>query len=249
MEVVSFDCDATLSTIEGIDWMARETGHGPAVEALTYVAMRERGVNASLYRDRLELVRPSAQLVERLVEAYCENVTPDAQAVIDALKAAGKTLCVLSAGLQQAVSGFAMRLGIQATEVGAVKLFFSANGHYEDYEHDSLLVEMAGKATWLETHYPGVERVHIGDGLNDIQVKDVGVHLVGFGGGQLHAHVACHCSRYIVVNSLAPLLGMILTENEIQALEPKHQETVRQGDAMIAKQGARFEATPGAGVC
>jgi phosphoserine phosphatase len=248
-DVVSFDCDATLSTIEGIDWMAEQTGHGPAVEALTYVAMREKGVNPSLYRDRLELVRPNVALVDDLVEAYCQHITPDAQMVIEALKAAGKTVCVLSAGLQQAVEGFAVRLGIDAANVGAVPLKFSEQGEYVDYEHDSLFVEMAGKATWLQQHYPNQVRLHIGDGLNDIGVKEVGVHLVGFGGGGFHQHVACHCSRYIVENSLAPLLSMVLTQDEVNALDPAHQETVGKGDLIISKQGVRFEAALGEGVC
>jgi phosphoserine phosphatase len=248
-DVVSFDCDATLSCIEGIDWMAQQTGHGPAVEALTYVAMRKTGINASLYRDRLELVRPNQALADQLVDAYYENATPDAKAVIDVLKGAGKIVCVLSAGLHQPVSGFAARLGIDLNYVRAVPLIFSEQGEYKDYDHNSLFVEMNGKATWLQQQFEDKVCVHIGDGLNDVAVKDVGVHLVGFGGGHLYPHVAAHCSRYIVQNSLAPLLSLVLTQEEVNGLDPMHQEIVGKGDRMISQQGVRFEATPGAGVC
>jgi phosphoserine phosphatase len=248
-DVVSFDCDATLSSIEGIDWMAEQTGHGPAVEAMTYVAMRETGINPSLYSDRLELVRPSQSLIETLSQAYYEHATPDAQAVIDALKAAGKTICILSAGLHQSVRGFATHLGVEHENVHAVPLIFSAEGEYVDYDKTSPFINMEGKGEWLEANFPDVERLHIGDGLNDISVKEVGVHLVGFGGGQLHPHIARHCSRYIVHNSLAPLLSLVLTQEEVNQLDPVHQEAVAKGDKMISQQGVRFEATPGAGVC
>ena len=96
VDVVSFDCDATLSHLEGIDWLADRMGHGPAVEAMTYVAMRETGVCSSLYKDRLELVKPTQALMDELAAAYVETATEDAQAVIEALQAAGKTVCVLS---------------------------------------------------------------------------------------------------------------------------------------------------------
>lgn len=248
-EVVSFDCDATLSSIEGIDWMAEQTGHGPAVEAMTYVAMQETGINPSLYNDRLDLVRPGQALADALSFAYYEAVTPDTQAVIDALKAAGKTICILSAGLHQPVQGFATQLGVDLKHVRAVPLIFSQNGEYMDYDRESLFVEMDGKAKWLEEHFPNVVRTHIGDGLNDIAVKDVGVHFVGFGGGQIRPHVAKYCSRYIVHNSLAPLLSLVLTQEEVNNLDEVHQETVGKGDRIISNQGVRFETTPGAGVC
>jgi hypothetical protein len=61
--------------------------------------------------------------------------------------------------------------------------------------------------------------------------------------------VAAHCSRYIVQNSLAPLLSLVLTQEEVNGLDPMHQEIVGKGDRMISQQGVRFEATPGAGVC
>lgn len=249
VQVVSFDCDATLSTLEGIDWLAEQTGHGPAVEALTYMAMRETGVNASLYRDRLALVRPNAGLLERLTEAYCTHATPDARAVIDVLKAAGKTVCVLSAGLLQAVQGFAVWLGVDPAHIGAVPLIFSEHGEYVDYDGDSLFIEMSGKATWLERHYAGLERLHIGDGLNDVRVKEVGVHLIGFGGGDFYPQVARHCSRYIVENSLAPLLSLVLTQEEIRALNPEHQQIIKKGDHIVRNRGVRFESMPGMGVC
>lgn len=249
VDVVSFDCDATLSHLEGIDWLADRMGHGPAVEAMTYVAMRETGVCHSLYKDRLELVKPNSQLLNELADAYIESVTPDAQAVMNVLQAAGKTVCVLSAGLLPSVAEFAVRLGVNTKNVGAVDVYFDESGEYAGYEEDTLFVDMRGKAKWLQARFPDAGCLHIGDGLNDVGVKEVGVRLVGFGAGQVHEHMAKHCPQYIVQNSLAPLLSLALTENEIQALSAEHREVVEKGDCIIKQGGVRFETTPGAGVC
>lgn len=248
-DVVSFDCDATLSTVEGIDWLAEQTGHGPAVEALTKVAMHETGVNASLYKDRLELVKPNQALIDQLIDVYYQRATPDTEQVIAAFKAAGKTICVLSAGLYQAVLGFAERLGVDQDNVGAVSLVFNEQGEYVGYDRDSLFVSMSGKATWLSEHFPEASCTHIGDGLNDVGVKAIGANFIGFGAGGFHPRVAEHCSQYITANTMAPLLSLVLTQEEVNALAPEHQELVAKGDLAISQQGVRFEATPGKGVC
>ena len=248
-DVVSFDCDATLSQIEGIDWLAERAGHGPAVEAMTHVAMQETGINDSLYRDRLDLVRPNTSQIGELVSAYHANLTPDAGHVIKALRYLGKTVCVLSAGLKQPVVDFAEGLGVETQHIEAVPLRFGADGGYLGYEEDCLFIRMDGKASWLQTHFPNATRLHIGDGLNDVTVREVGVRLIGFGGGRLHPRVAQYCSEYIEHNTLAPLLSLTLTQEEVDALPTGLQTVVEIGDQVIINQGVHFESTFGSGVC
>ncbi|TAK75879.1 MAG: phosphoserine phosphatase, partial [Gammaproteobacteria bacterium] len=50
---IVFDCDGTLSMIEGIDELAKHNGVSEAVQALTAEAMEKTGLHPDLYRQRL----------------------------------------------------------------------------------------------------------------------------------------------------------------------------------------------------
>src|SRR6187401_3016155 len=72
---VVFDCDSTLSTIEGIEELARD--HRAEVEALTEEAMRGAIPLEQVYGRRLELVRPPRGRVLALGRRYIETLVPD----------------------------------------------------------------------------------------------------------------------------------------------------------------------------
>ena len=61
MKIIAFDCDSTLSAIEGIDELGRN--RGPAVfiqiEAMTHDAMNGRLPVEAVFGRRLELIQPS----------------------------------------------------------------------------------------------------------------------------------------------------------------------------------------------
>ena len=60
MKIIAFDCDSTLSAIEGIDELARS--RGPAVfaqiEAMTNDAMNGRLPVEAVFGRRLEIIQP-----------------------------------------------------------------------------------------------------------------------------------------------------------------------------------------------
>ena len=60
---VFFDCDSTLTRLEGIDRLA---GDRPELAALTAAAMAGDARLEDVYRSRLELVRPGRDAVARL---------------------------------------------------------------------------------------------------------------------------------------------------------------------------------------
>ena len=86
LEAVIFDCDGTLSTIEGIDELAKQNHVSEPVEALTAEAMGTTGMNPLLYQKRLALVQPRREQVLALGQDYFANQVPDVYAVIQALK-------------------------------------------------------------------------------------------------------------------------------------------------------------------
>ena len=79
-----FDCDSTLSSIEGVDELARKLDENERAElrALTIRAMEGEIPLAEIYETRLGVVAPSAAELARVGEFYIEHAIPDAIATI-----------------------------------------------------------------------------------------------------------------------------------------------------------------------
>src|SRR5512146_33862 len=112
---VVFDCDSTLSTIEGIEELARD--HRAEVESLTEEAMRGAIRLEQVYARRLELVRPPRGRVLALGKRYIDTLVPDAKATIAALQAEDIAVRIISGGLKPAVLALAAELGVADSAV------------------------------------------------------------------------------------------------------------------------------------
>src|SRR5919109_835515 len=93
---VIFDCDSTLSAIEGIDELAH--AHREEVSRLTEATMRGELLLEDVYGRRLALVRPTREQVHGLGERYVHALVTDARETIAALLAEGIEVRVLSGG-------------------------------------------------------------------------------------------------------------------------------------------------------
>ena len=69
-DVVCFDCDSTLSKIEGIDELARRIGLGDKLAKLTDAAMNGEVALEEIYGKRLDLIKPNRAAIEWLAEFY-----------------------------------------------------------------------------------------------------------------------------------------------------------------------------------
>ncbi len=116
---VLFDVDSTLSTIEGIEWLAAL--RGPEVAAritdVTERAMRGELLFEGVYASRLDAVRPTESEVIALAQAYIDSVTPGARDAIAELFKNGARVVIVSGGLRNAVLPFAAFLGIPENDV------------------------------------------------------------------------------------------------------------------------------------
>src|SRR5690606_4012470 len=128
---VVFDCDSTLSDIEGIDVLAAD--HREAVARLTDAAMQGELPLEEVYGRRLALVRPDRARIEALAREYVDRLVPDAREVVAALLANGVEVRVVSGGLLPAVRAVARELGIADEMVAAVDLRFDADGAYAGF--------------------------------------------------------------------------------------------------------------------
>jgi phosphoserine phosphatase len=230
MDAIIFDCDGTLSTIEGIDELARENGVSDVVEKLTSKAMGTTGINPNLYEQRLDLVRPHRIQVEELGEKYFAFRIAAVLQVIQIFQRLEKSVFIVSAGLSPSVKIFAELLKVPAANVFAVDIKFDNHGSYLDFDRESPMIHAAGKmeiVTKLKLLHP--EITFIGDGLNDLVVHDHVSRFVGFGGAYYRENIAARCKYYMHTASMAPLLALTLTEREVRKLLPDEQKLYQKG--------------------
>lgn len=230
VDAIAFDCDGTLSHIEGIDELAKINGVGDIVQNLTAMAMGQSEINPELFQQRLNLVRPSYDQILSLGRDYIAHQSPDIMAVIRILQQFDKAIYIVSAGLLPAVAHFGKYLGIAESAIFAVGIDFNANGSYQDFDHHSPLVTAAGKRIIVEQ----LKRkhkyiVHVGDGLNDLSTFDVVTRFIGYGGAFYRENIAKLCQYYLRSSSMAPLLPLCLTAQEVDLLSIPDRKFYDQG--------------------
>lgn len=234
INAVVFDCDSTLSTIEGIDELAKHNGVGDEVESMTTIAMNNMGFHVDFYTKRLNLVSPKRDQLIQLGQIYYANQVLHANQVIQTLKRLQKNIYVVSAGLYPAVKAFGESLQIPGENIYAVNIHFDEQGNYLNYEHDSNLIGDDGKrgiVAELKARHEHI--IHVGDGTNDIAVHDLVTRFIGFGGVAYREKVAALSQYYIHTPSIAPLLPLSLTQPEYEMLLPEEKEIYHQGLAAI----------------
>ena len=215
-----FDCDGTLSSIEGIDVLAEENGVGNHVKALTAEAMGRSGLTHALYCERLSLVKPSYQQVVALDRKYYDTRIPELRSVLHALRSLNKFIYIASAGVNPAVKLFAKRLEVPEENVFAVDLSFSETGDYESFDGAAYTCRNDGKrviADELKKKHGNI--MWIGDGMNDVVVKPVVERFVGFGGAVYRQSIADLSDFYITCFSMSPVLMLGLTKEEVECLD------------------------------
>jgi phosphoserine phosphatase len=207
---VIFDCDSTLSVVEGIEEIARE--HQREIERLTAAAMDGIVPLEDVYGRRLELVRPDRACLDALGRRYVETLVPDTRATIDALRAEGLAVRVISGGLLPSVRALAAALDIPAQDVAAVDVRFDAHGAYADYDVDSPLARAGGKAEILRAwrHETPGPHVLVGDGATDLEARDAVDVFIAFAGVADRPAVTAAADAVVRARSLAPVVPLAL---------------------------------------
>ncbi len=178
---VIFDCDSTLSAIEGIEELARD--HKAEVQRLTTLAMQGTVSLESVYGQRLELIQPNRAAVERIGRMYIDQMVPGAGEVVRGLMAAGVRVFVLSGGLLPAVRAIALHLGVPDQHIGAVDLRFDQRGNYAGFDDTSVLARSNGKRRWIESRADIVRpSLMVGDGVTDLEARPVVDRFAAFTG-------------------------------------------------------------------
>jgi phosphoserine phosphatase len=210
VDTVVFDCDSTLSTIEGIDELARD--HRAEVAALTDAAMRGGVRLEEVYGRRLAMISPTRTQLERLGALYVETVVEDAAETIRCLDAEGIRVRIMSGGLRPAVERLAQVLGVQPQNVAAVDTYFDGDGSYAGYEQASPLTRTGGKRTLLEVWRRELRGpvMFVGDGVTDLETQDIADVFVAYAGVTARSPVVAEADVVVRSRSLAPILPLAL---------------------------------------
>jgi phosphoserine phosphatase len=207
---VIFDCDSTLSAIEGIEELAH--AHREEITRLTEAAMRGEILLEDVYGRRLELVRPTRDQVTALGERYVRTMVTDARETIGALLSEGIEVRVVSGGIRQAVVTLALALGLSERAVAAVDVHFDADGAYAGFDETSPLARAGGKRVVLERWLPELPRpiMLVGDGATDLEARPPADRFVAFAGVVERPIVIEAADDVIRAPSLAPVLVLAL---------------------------------------
>ncbi len=227
-EAVIFDCDSTLSTVEGIDELARWAGKEAEVAALTERAMNGELPLEQVYTRRLEMINATRENVERLARLYRETLVPDARDVISALQADGRRVYIVSGGLAKGVRDFGVWLGVPEQRIHAVELEYNqlAGNWWEPWRHpagrnldEQILAHDGGPLTIGKGKAEIIRRLRagtrgrailIGDGGSDLEAAGAVDLFVGFGGVTARPRVVAGSSVFIHSAGLAAILPLAL---------------------------------------
>ncbi len=232
---VIFDCDSTLSTIEGIDELATLKGQTEHIAELTRRAMDGLVPLEEVYAARLELLLPTRAELARVGRIYRRTLVPQAAEVVGALHAAGVEVFIVSGGLKDSVVDLARYLKIPDENVFAVEVELDPfQGQWWDYPRHryagnpderylafapSPLAESTGKITVVRALSEGRRVMMVGDGSTDLATRGTASLFVGFGGIARRQAVVDGADVFVEGPGLAAILPLALSRSAGQKLK------------------------------
>lgn len=229
-----FDCDGTLTLVEGIDELAAMNGVADEVQAITARCMSTTGLSLPDYRARLESTRPTKSQLHNLVEIYRANIPPGVLECINILHKLHKSVYIISAGIKSTVVEFAKTLGVAAENVFAVDVFFNSEGEYSGFDEESYLVQPMGKSKQIAAILKKSERsLLLGDGLSDWEASETVTRFIGYAGLKGKDSVKSRANFFINSTSVFSLLPLGLTLDEFNALSQEDKTYYQRGLAEI----------------
>lgn len=249
---VFFDCDSTLSTVEGIDILAEVSGKEEEIIALTKAAMEGEIGLEDVYAKRLSEIVPTREQIRYIRGAYKRNPVPDVQAVLDALKFLGHDVYIISGGLYDPVAEFGVHLGVPRERIRAVKLEYDqlSGNWWEPNQNDSDVSYLTfdegpltisdGKALIVE-ELKGDQKgrsLLIGDGNSDFRASRAVDLFVGFGGVESRQSVREKAPAFVHSASLAPMLALTVGPVGLKKLADSPHAAVATTACNLIDQGA-----------
>ncbi len=210
MKLIVFDCDSTLSSIEGIDELARVKGDDifDQVAALTHAAMNGEVALDEVFSRRLAIIQPDQKSCAEIAQLYIDMIEPTAVDTLNALREKGYTPIILSGGFKILIEPLAKLLGIEQIE--AVPLNLDKDGNYISFDASYPTTYNGGKPeiiNMLKQQHGATEIIMVGDGVSDLETKAHVDKFIGFGRYTPRDKVKAEANYFVY--SLADLLSIV----------------------------------------
>ncbi|MDB4320275.1 HAD-IB family phosphatase [Akkermansiaceae bacterium] len=210
-KIIAFDCDSTLSAIEGVDELARLAGQDifRQVEELTTQAMNGEIAIEEVFAKRLDLIQPTRQQCADVGQMYLDHIEPTAKETIRTLQSKGWECIIISGGFTPCIEPLAKELGIQRIE--AVPLLFTEEGNFSGFDENYPTTRNGGKPEIIqlikEESHPD-QIVMIGDGVSDLETQPFVNQFLGYLGYTPRERVKAEAksSIYLLKESLDILI-------------------------------------------
>ncbi|XP_078082077.1 phosphoserine phosphatase isoform X2 [Mustelus asterias] len=191
-DAVCFDVDSTVIKEEGIDELAKFCGVGDAVAEMTRNAMGGAVPFKKALTERLAIIRPSREQVNKLITDHPPYLTEDIKNLVDHLQQHGVQIFLISGGFRCIVEHVAEKINVPLSNVYANKLKFYFNGDYAGFDESQPTAESGGKGriiSLLKEERGFKKVVMIGDGATDLEACPPADAFIGFGGNIVRQQV------------------------------------------------------------
>ncbi len=246
-EHILFDCDSTLTTIEGIDILAETAGKRWRVEVLTQAAMDGELDLEEIYAKRLRAVKPTHQQIRDIRRAYKQHIVEDAQETIGVLQELGHQVYIISGGLLEPVREFGVFLGVPKQNIRAVGVTYNElsgewwAGGDEQYLafDDGALTVSDGKAEIVQELLAGKRgrSLLVGDGYSDLLAGEAVNLFAGFGGVVSRARVSQEAPLFVQSASISPILAVAAGPAALIALQETGHSSIAHKALTLIEQG------------
>ena len=236
---VIFDCDSTLTRIEGIDELAAMNGVPHEIAHMTRQAMDGQIPFEEIFGKRLEIIKPTRKQLAGIGKFYVSTLMPDAAPVAEALQGLGVEVHIVSGGYREALLPVAEKLDVPPQRVHANDLYFDDKGDYTGFDMENPLSRSGGKADVIKRLPREPRTMLVGDGASDAEVGAKVELFVGFGGVERRDAVRNVAPVYLNGESLAPLLVMAAgLEGTCALLDDHHyRPLVVKGLSILMREG------------
>jgi phosphoserine phosphatase len=208
-KIAFFDCDSTLSSIEGIDELARERG---AEIFQQIVDLTNAGMNGlvplhEVFPRRMDILRPDKVTCNAVAQRYIDTIVPGVRETLQALRDEDWTIVIISGGFAPLIEPLANLLGISFIE--AVPLHHDELGNYTGYGADFPTTRNGGKPEiireWKQAMLPKTT-IMVGDGISDLEAASEVDLFIGFGGVVARDAVKQRAEQFVEsFSEIAPL--------------------------------------------
>ncbi|XP_020380200.1 phosphoserine phosphatase isoform X1 [Rhincodon typus] len=191
-DAVCFDVDSTVIKEEGIDELATFCGVGNEVAEITGNAMRGTVSFKKALTERLSIIQPSREQVNKLLTDHPPCLTEGIKELVGQLQQRGVEVFLISGGFRSLVDRLATEINVPLANVYANKLKFYFNGDYAGFDETQPTAESGGKGriiARLKEERGFKKVVMIGDGATDLEAWPPADAFIGFGGNVVRQQV------------------------------------------------------------